>query len=182
MTVLAAAGTSAVTHRAVAKAAGVPLAATTYYFRTKDELLVETFRWLAAREVSELERAVALLPERMSPSHAARLAARFVFDDLRAKRAQIVAELELHLEAGRRPELRTTHRRLTTAALSFCEQFVARAGSRAPELDGALFLSVTTGLQLGELSEPTRGFEDSVALPLYRRLFAALCDRTRAMR
>src|SRR5687767_5003123 len=36
-------GSGAVTHRAVANEAGVPLAATTYYFATKTELVLDAF-------------------------------------------------------------------------------------------------------------------------------------------
>jgi DNA-binding transcriptional regulator YbjK len=44
--VLAARGVSGLTHRAVAKEAGVSLAATTYHFETKQDILAETSRML----------------------------------------------------------------------------------------------------------------------------------------
>src|SRR5690349_25002123 len=45
-------GADAVTHRAVAEEAEVPLSATTYYFASKEELLEQTLL-LAAREETE---------------------------------------------------------------------------------------------------------------------------------
>lgn len=175
--VIARSGTNAVTHRAVAKEADVPLAATTYYFASKDDLLAESFCMLADAEIAEIERGLDELPDTMSPDVAAALAASFVASDLRQKHAQILAEMELHLEAGRRQELDDTHRRWSDATLRFCEIYMQRAGSRQPEIDGGLFLSVITGLQLGEVAKPTPAFEQMVAFPLFQRLFRALCKR-----
>ena len=42
LTLIGRGGPAALTHRALASEAGVPLAATTYYFTSKDELLRET--------------------------------------------------------------------------------------------------------------------------------------------
>src|SRR3954467_5079961 len=54
-------GIDAVTHRAVAAAAGVSPASTSYYFRSKDELIDEALRALAEREIERLrERRAAL--------------------------------------------------------------------------------------------------------------------------
>ena len=46
-------GREGLTHRAVAKEAGVPLGATTYYFESRDDLLAQTLEYVAS---SELER------------------------------------------------------------------------------------------------------------------------------
>jgi DNA-binding transcriptional regulator YbjK len=46
-------GREGLTHRAVAKEAGVPLGATTYYFESRDDLLAQTLEYVAD---SELER------------------------------------------------------------------------------------------------------------------------------
>src|SRR3954453_5991308 len=45
-------GLDAVTHRAVAAEAGVPAASTSYYFRSKDELIDEALNTLATREIA----------------------------------------------------------------------------------------------------------------------------------
>ena len=49
--IIASRGLPAVTHRTVARQAGVPLAATTYYFASKNEILSEALESLAAVEV-----------------------------------------------------------------------------------------------------------------------------------
>src|SRR3954463_15814560 len=49
-------GPDAVTHRAVAERAGLPLSATTYWFGSKEELLQETLLLAAREEVDRLER------------------------------------------------------------------------------------------------------------------------------
>ena len=59
-------GTGAVTHRAVARLARVPLASTTYYFASRDDLLLEAFRHLTARRMAAYDAAAAVLPARLS--------------------------------------------------------------------------------------------------------------------
>src|SRR3954447_3527516 len=56
-------GLAAVSHRTVAKAAGVPLGATTYYFASKTELLREALDVLADLEIRGLEMAAQRLGE-----------------------------------------------------------------------------------------------------------------------
>ncbi len=47
-------GTSALTHRRVAETAGVSLSATTYYFRSKAQILEQALFLAADRELTEL--------------------------------------------------------------------------------------------------------------------------------
>src|SRR5919106_7033057 len=66
-------GLDAVTHRAVAERAGVPLSATTYWFASKDELLQETLLLAAREEVERLERLVVdLAPQELGAGEWAR--------------------------------------------------------------------------------------------------------------
>lgn len=174
--VIASAGTHAVTHRAVAAEAGVPVAATTYYFASKSELLAESFRFLVDREIAEIDKGLEELPESMSPSLAAAIAAQFTADDLRKKRYAILAEMELYLEASRRSELRETLVRLDQASERFFTEYAKRAGCPEPEVDGALLLACITGMQIGELGSPTRRFERNVANPMLSRLLRALAE------
>ena len=58
MSLIGAHGADAVTHRAVAEEAGVPLSATTYYFASKEDLLEQTFLLAAREETERLERLV----------------------------------------------------------------------------------------------------------------------------
>lgn len=172
--VIARAGTRGATHRAVAAEADVPLAATTYYFASRDDLLAEAFKHLAATEIAALDAGVEELPATLSVEYTAAMFASIVAIDLAKNRERIRAEMEMHIEAGRSPELRETHRAWEQAAMRFFMAAVAAAGSTEPEADAALVLSVITGIQLGELAEPTPKLERDVLGPLMRRLLHAL--------
>ncbi len=171
---IAEAGIRGATHRAVAKSAGVPVAATTYYFASRDDLIAAAFEHLAASEIEELESGVGEIPETLSVELAAALIASIVADDLRKHRERIRAEHEMHLEAGRNPALRPTHRRWSAAAMEFFTAVVRAAGSPHPEADAALVLSVVSGIQLGELADPSENLERDLIGPLMRRLLHAL--------
>ena len=56
--VIGAHGADAVTHRAVAAEAGVPLSATTYYFGSKEQLLQQSLLLAAREETERIERVV----------------------------------------------------------------------------------------------------------------------------
>ena len=57
-------GFDAVRHRAVARRAGLPLAATTYYFSSLDDLIVEAVEYVGALEAQQLRARVAALSRR----------------------------------------------------------------------------------------------------------------------
>ena len=91
-----------VSHRSVAREAGVPTTSTTYYYATLDELLIATLTWSAEEHGREL-------PPRSSLTPAA--VARFIADAAGEHRGRTLAEYELYLLAARRPELRAAARR-----------------------------------------------------------------------
>ncbi|MBA2544836.1 MAG: TetR family transcriptional regulator, partial [Deltaproteobacteria bacterium] len=143
-------GTGAVTHRAVAKLAKVPLAATTYYFASRDDLLLEAFRHLTARRMAAYDAAFAILPERLSAEVAAAGWAHALAELLRSEPAAVAAEFEMHLEAYRRPELRAIHAQWETKAMDYFTAGMKAIGSRKPAADAAIVLAVLTGLEIGE--------------------------------
>ncbi|WP_367134115.1 TetR/AcrR family transcriptional regulator [Saccharothrix sp. HUAS TT1] len=97
-------GVAGVSHRAVAREAGVPTTSTTYYFATLDDLLVATLTWSADRMAASF-REVAPTPASV---------ARFIADAAGPHRGRTLAEYELYLLAARRPELRAAARRWTS--------------------------------------------------------------------
>jgi TetR/AcrR family transcriptional regulator, regulator of biofilm formation and stress response len=143
--VIGRAGVQAVTHRAVAEEAGVPLGSTTYYFDSRDDLIRQALEYVAASEVERYgKRAEGL----RSVKSARQLADRLIDELVAAAQDRIayIAEYELWLEAGRRPELRE-------AAQSWCdaEQLsVAGAmealGSTDPRADASLVVAAIDGL------------------------------------
>ncbi len=138
-------GRQAVTHRAVAEEAGVPLGSTTYYFDSRDDLLRQALEHVAA---SEVERYGELGEELRNVKSARALADRLIDELVSAAEDRIayIAEYELWLEAGRRPELRE-------AAQSWCDaeqRSVAAAmealGSADPVTDASLVVAAIDGL------------------------------------
>jgi DNA-binding transcriptional regulator YbjK len=104
-------GPRAVTHRAVAREADVPLAATTYYFSSREELLEEALRYAGSRDVRDLEHlAQSLSPGDLSVEALAAVLSAYLSKQLRTRRRTILAQYELQLESARRPHLRTTTR------------------------------------------------------------------------
>src|ERR1700742_5090263 len=100
-------GVSATTHRAVAERAGVPVAATTYYFESLDELLDEALLLFVREEAERLTALSARLEGRqLAPADIARL----LVAELRTSQGEgvpaAVGQFELYLEAARRPGLR----------------------------------------------------------------------------
>jgi DNA-binding transcriptional regulator YbjK len=138
-------GREAVTHRAVAEEAGVPLGSTTYYFDSRDDLLGQALEHVAAQEVERYRR---LGEDLRSVKSGRQLADRLISELVAAAedRVAYIAEYELWLEAGRRPELRE-------AAVNWCnaEQFAVAAamenlGSSNPRVDASLVVAALDGL------------------------------------
>jgi DNA-binding transcriptional regulator YbjK len=182
--VIGRAGRQAVTHRAVAEEAGVPLGSTTYYFDSRDDLLRQALEHVAA---SEVERYESLGEELRSVKSPRELADRLIAELVAAAEDRIayIAEYELWLEAGRRPELRS-------AAQSWCDaeqRSVAGAmetlGSADPATDASLVVATLDGLGERILAREDEPAEAAAELrPELRRLIERLAapDRDRSGR
>ncbi len=167
-------GRESVTHRAVAEEAGVPLGSTTYYFDSRDDILGQALEHVAAQEVERYGR---LGDELRSVKSARELADRLVTELVGAAedRTAYIAEYELWLEAGRRPELRE-------AAQSWCDaeqRSVAGAletlGSTDPQADASLVVAALDGLGerlLGREADPAQAAKE--LMPELRRLVERL--------
>jgi DNA-binding transcriptional regulator YbjK len=138
-------GRQAVTHRAVAEEAGVPLGSTTYYFDSRDDLLGQALEHVSALEVDRYDGLAEELRQLNTP---AELADRLLSELVSAAqdRTAYIAEYELWLEAGRRHELRE-------AAQSWCDaeqRAVAGAlehlGSTDPRADASIVVATLDGL------------------------------------
>ncbi len=168
-------GPDALTHRRVAEAAGLPLAATTYWFASKEELLAETYRRAAERDIARLEELGGRLSSQRSVArrNLPGALARLVTDELHGDRTGLVASYALWLEAARRPELRELSRAWTSAYVRVAADLLASAGSRDPELDARIVVAALDGLSLDALvtDAPDAGRTVRTAL---ERLLAAL--------
>ncbi|MFD5831262.1 TetR/AcrR family transcriptional regulator [Lentzea sp. NPDC060358] len=97
-------GIAGVTHRSVAREAGVPTTAPTYYYATLDDLLIATLLWSAEVLCDDMLQIVA-------SGGSAREIAGVIARAVDENRGRTLAEYELYLLAGRRPELKAAARR-----------------------------------------------------------------------
>lgn len=180
--VIGAHGADAVTHRAVAAEAGVPVSATTYYFASKDELLEQTLLMAAREETERIERLVLdLAPRELSASDWAAAVASMIAGDVRDEPNRHVALFELGLEATRTELLRGELQRWQEAHIRLAELGCRAVGSEEPELDARLVVAALTGLMLEQLASGRDDFEDAVMRPALERLFSRLAAGERAL-
>lgn len=153
-------GLGAVTHRAVAKQADVPLAATTYYFESKDELIGEALGMLVADEIERLSaRARELGDEIRSPRAAAAAVAEVLFPDTDAV-GGLLAKLELYLAAARRPGLYDAAAHWQEAFTELARSSLELAGVGDPDRMAPFFIAAADGILLHALSEGVSGDDD----------------------
>ena len=119
-------GPQAATHRAVAAEAGVPLAATTYYFASRDDLVASALRQAVDDELAELADQLGELGEPATAAEAADLLAELFEGTLAGDRLALLASTTL---PGRRPHPRAA---LGGAALDRRLPRRARPDARAP--------------------------------------------------
>lgn len=168
-------GTEAVTHRAVAHQAGVPLASTTYYFASKDELLEEALLLAAREELTRLEALVAELERREAqPEEWIAALAAALAGDLARDPARQLAAFELLLESARRPALREAIGAWKAGYHRLAEIGLRASGSGEPEESARILVATLLGLGLEQLSTPHEHFEQDVLRPALERLVAGL--------
>ena len=166
-------GADAVTHRAVAAEAGVPLSATTYYFASKDHLLEQALLLAAREETERLERLVLeLSSSSLSPAGWAAAVAAQISADVDEDPGKHVTLFELALEATRTEVLRSDVREWQAAHLRLAETACRAVGSPEPELDARIVVAALTGLMLEQLASGQESFGEEVMGPALERLFA----------
>ena len=138
-------GRGAVTHRAVAEEAGVPLGSTTYYFDSRDDLLGQALEHVAASEAERYDRRAQELREVKTPRE---LADRLIEELVAAAEDRIayIAEYEIWLEAGRRPELREAAQNWCDAEQRSVAVAMEALGSSDPATDASLVVAAIDGL------------------------------------
>ena len=175
-------GLGEVTHRAVAERAGVPLAATTYWFASKDELLGEALLLAAREETERLERLVLeLAPHELGVEEWARAVAEVLGGALVADPERHVAFTELVMESTRRPALRAEVERWDVAHVRLAEMGLRSAGSGDPGRDAPIVVAAISGLMIAQLAHPQEDFVEGVFRPALERLFERLTAPTLAV-
>ncbi len=170
-------GSDAVTHRAVAERAGLPLSATTYWFSSKDELLQEALLLVVREEVERIERVVLeLAPRELDVREWARAVSAVLAEDLASDPIRHVAFTELVLEGTRRPWLAEEVARWHAAQLRLAELGLRATGAPDPRVDAPLLVAAITGFMLGQLVTPMDDFEERIFRPSLERLFTKLTE------
>jgi DNA-binding transcriptional regulator YbjK len=101
--VIAEHGVAGATHRAIARAADVPLGSTSYHFTSIDQLIAAAFTVHAEQVAGALEQRMRDAPDR--PAALEALAGHLTRDLLGSERGLVLA-FELYVAAARRPALR----------------------------------------------------------------------------
>lgn len=167
-------GAGSVTHRAVADEAGVPLAATTYYFASKDELLRETLEYAARRELEGYEHDPSWLAAQRATTPAELAETLAVGALAYLDHPDTLAHYEVFLAAGRESSLAETADAWTAANVEMLEPVLARLGSPLPAIDARIVTAMIDGLVLEQLAGPRPDFAQSVLRPALERTLDAL--------
>ncbi|MDX6731447.1 MAG: hypothetical protein QOC54_1395 [Baekduia sp.] len=169
-------GIDGVTHRAVAAAAGVPAASTSYYFRSKDELIHEALRTLAEREIERLrERRAALGDAVADLDETTEALAAWIEEQLTpAGRVAMLAQYQLQLEAARRPEAREILQAWKDGTDDLSETAMRSLGASDVRTSGILLVCAIDGLRLRLLASGHAPLEGDVLRGVLRALLVGL--------
>jgi DNA-binding transcriptional regulator YbjK len=170
-------GMDAVTHRAVAAAAGVPASSASYYFRSKDELIDEALRTLAEREIELLRARRAALGAAGAADleeTAAALSAWIEEQMSPAGRVAMLAQYQLQLEAARRPEAREILAAWKEGTDDLAETAMRSLGARDVETAGILLVCAIDGLRLRLLASGHAPLAGAELRAVVRALLAGL--------
>lgn len=139
-------GFDAVRHRAVARRAGLPLASTTYYFSSLDDLIAKAVEYIGTREAEQLSAGVAALSRRR---RGAESTADVLVDLLlgespeRNGTEELISRYERYIACARQPGLRDVQRRILQQRTDAVVEVVERSGrSVRAELVTALVRAV----------------------------------------
>jgi DNA-binding transcriptional regulator YbjK len=124
-------GFDAVRHRAVARRAGLPLASTTYYFSSLDDLIAKAVEHVGTREAEQLHTRVAALSRRKrgAESTADVLVDLLVGDGPGTRDAeQLISRYERYIACARQPSLRDVQRQIMKQRTDAVVEVVERSG------------------------------------------------------
>lgn len=143
VTCIAEVGVGAVTHRQIARRAGVPLGSTTYYFPTLADLVEAALSQVAASSRADVDAARSALHAAAEPAAALRRFVEGYLDD----RPRALVEYELYLAAARSDELKSVARVWLDGLRAALEELTDAESARilAALIDGMLVQALVTG-------------------------------------
>jgi DNA-binding transcriptional regulator YbjK len=128
---LAEGGFEAVRHRAVAQRAGLPLASTTYYFSSLDDLIARAVEHIGMIEVAQLRARVnSLSRRRRGPETTAEVLVELLVEDVSGPGLadQLISRYERLIACTRLPALRETMRRNLRQRAEAVAEAIERSG------------------------------------------------------
>lgn len=168
--VMAEHGSKGVTHRAVAEFANLPVASTTYYFSSREEMIEQALRLHVAERVAEMNA----LTESVRSS--GDLDAKFV-DQLLATLVDrpeeaVLSLFEFYLEASRTPAMRAPVEEALAAFEGLAAATLAGVGVREPQSSAEAVIAIIDGFALHRMAR-SRDRADDIS-GLYNALRAHL--------
>ncbi|MCT7657709.1 TetR/AcrR family transcriptional regulator [Mycobacterium deserti] len=126
-------GFDAVRHRAVARRAGLPLASTTYYFSSLDDLIAKAVAHVGEREAEQLRvRLAGLSRRRRGAESTADVLVDLLVGDAVGQRVteQLISRYERYIACARQPLLRDIQRRILQQRTDAVIEVIERCGRR----------------------------------------------------
>lgn len=144
-------GVAAISNRRVAAAAGVSLGSLTYHFSSQAHLLRESILLYVEEETARREQiALRLSRQELSLERVAQAVEQVVANATDVP--QQLAELELHLQAARDPELREASRRCFAAHEQIARAALSTLGVEQAERHAPKVVALMSGLAIRRLA------------------------------
>jgi TetR/AcrR family transcriptional regulator, regulator of biofilm formation and stress response len=172
LAVIARVGPDGLTHRLVAAEANLPLAATTYWFSSKEDMVRAALQHAADRDLEHVETLRSASRAWTRNTLGARLAD-FVEESCTARRENAIVDCTLWLEALRRPELRPIAQQWVDAYEDVLADVLRNAGGRGTRDDAALLGAAIDGMISHQLAAPGP-YDRATVTRRLQRLAAAL--------
>lgn len=153
--VIAEHGIEGVTHRAIAKAADVPLSTTSYFFTSLDDLIGAAVTRIADGVLQAAESLVADASDlRGSVASVDEYVDRLVDIVTEPRESQILVQFEAYLGTTRRPDLVAPVKRIVGAYERTAETVLASLGAADPPRAARHLVAVLDGFALQRIAHP----------------------------
>ncbi|RZL00782.1 MAG: TetR/AcrR family transcriptional regulator [Rubrivivax sp.] len=165
-------GARGLTHRAVDAQAGLPAGSTSFYCRSRLDLLTLALQRHAALDLADLENdAQRMAQGRVTRAGLIELLTERVADWLSpAKRPRLVARFELFLMASREPELARIVGQQRQFFLRATEAALKQAGVRDPHGTAPALLALVDGLLLDQVGTNAPVLSPATQMAAFQRL------------
>ena|SRR5438132_13446008 len=155
-------GAKSVTHRAVAERAALPLASTTYYFDSVQQLIEEALKLHVADRVAELQALAVAVS--VGGASAQDIAGRLAEALVTRPAGVLVAQYQMYLEAARNPALQPAVGEALAAFERLAGAVLAALGAREPEQAADAFVALLDGFALHRVARPRPADQEAKAL------------------